>query len=523
MEGNLTVSSSPLAELCDVLGIAGADLAAVEGAERIAHTFQVAGAAAARLDRDRVRAFAEHYGDAASIELRTGELTEIIIAPEVTDAELDAFVHNAASGGPYEAVVRVDKGALVKRIAGPAPVRAVRVFLFAASLSRALARGITHFESDVWPQAPAPLVIAVLDTDINLDGAHLAILGGSSLTEAPARAATPAPDADFSAIRESRDRHVGWETRWVDGLTPWHFELAGACADSELLGLLHAQLVKLAVLFTCDRARAQHSAEPATRILAEYRGREHIAVIPVDQRSPLDAGLKELAAVLSAVDWCYRRHGQHGEPDWVSDRLPFLQTRVAEALEPRQSDERLAAFVNAMPYLLEGIEWHWKAFIEGKVGDYLDRVQELESIVTDTVSAFADRVAGLVKGLSDTMLAAIAALIGSFIAADFSPPFNATLFRIGVLTYGAYVLLFPGLIGLLASAAGLRGARTEFKARIRRFNETLYPAKVQEIVGDRVTRVQDSFYQWLTVVGVIYLVVAVLAVVAALKVPGLVK
>jgi hypothetical protein len=38
-----------------------------------------------------------------------------------------------------------------------------------------------------------------------------------------------------------------------------------------------------------------------------------------------------------------------------------------------------------------------------------------------------------------------------------------------------------------------------------------------------VTRVQDSFYQWLTVVGVIYLVVAVLAVVAAVKVPELVK
>ena len=92
-----------------------------------------------------------------------------------------------------------------------------------------------------------------------------------------------------------------------------------------------------------------------------------------------------------------------------------------------------------------------------------------------------------------------------------------------MLTYAAYVLLFPGLIGLVASAAGLREARTEFKARIGRFNETLYPAKVQEIVGDRVTRVQDSFYQWLTVVGVIYVVVAVLAVVAALKVPEFVE
>ena len=124
MEGDLTVSSSPLVELCDVLGIAVADLASVEGVERIAHTFPVAGAAAAGLDRDRVRAFAEHYGDAASIELRTGELTEIIIAPEVTDAELDAFVHAAASGGPYEAVVRVEKGRWYS--ASPVPRRCAR-------------------------------------------------------------------------------------------------------------------------------------------------------------------------------------------------------------------------------------------------------------------------------------------------------------------------------------------------------------------------------------------------------------
>ncbi len=112
----------------------------------------------------------------------------------------------------------------------------------------------------------------------------------------------------------------------------------------------------------------------------------------------------------SVVDWCYQRHGAQGQPDWVSDRLPFVQTRVAQALEPYHADERLAVFTRAMPYLLEGIEWHWKAFIEGKVSEYLDRVQQVETTVSDTVAAFADRTAALAKGLTETMLAAVAAL-----------------------------------------------------------------------------------------------------------------
>lgn len=135
--------------------------------------------------------------------------------------------------------------------------------------------------------------------------------------------------------------------------------------------------------------------------------------------------------MLRAADWCYRRAGT-AEPDWVSDRLPFIQTRVAQTLEPHPEEGRLAALAHAMPYLLEGIEWHWKAFIEGKVGEYLTGVQQVETTVADTVTSFADRSASLAKSLSDTILAAVAVLIGSFIAAAFKEPFDETLFRIGV-------------------------------------------------------------------------------------------
>ena len=96
----------------------------------------------------------------------------------------------------------VDKTLLTQRLAG-APVRTVRVFIFAEALRQALIRGVSTFEAEVWASAPAPMVIAILDTDINLMGPHLAILGSNSLAELPAVAAQPAPNADFLQSRRS--------------------------------------------------------------------------------------------------------------------------------------------------------------------------------------------------------------------------------------------------------------------------------------------------------------------------------
>ncbi len=175
-----------------------------------------------------------------------------------------------------------------------------------------------------------------------------------------------------------------------------------------------------------------------------------------------------------------------------------------------------------MPDLFDGIKWQWKAFIQGKVRDYLDREQQVEAVVSDAVGAFADRTAELVKALSETILAAVAVLVGSFAAAAFSTPFNATVFRIGVLTYAAYAVLFPGVIGLLASVDNLRSARREFEARSRSFNETLYPDKVTDIVGSRVAAAQSRYYRWFCFIAFVYLAVAIAATVAAAVVPDFV-
>jgi len=65
----------------------------------------------------------------------------------------------------------------------------------------------------------APLVIAVLDCEIQLVGDHLAILGGSSLGAVSDLAASPAVSHHFDQIITSRDHHIGWDRAWTDHLT----------------------------------------------------------------------------------------------------------------------------------------------------------------------------------------------------------------------------------------------------------------------------------------------------------------
>jgi hypothetical protein len=172
-----------------------------------------------------------------------------------------------------------------------------------------------------------------------------------------------------------------------------------------------------------------------------------------------------------------------------------------------------------MPYILDGIDWHWKAFVEGKVGEYLDLVKDVEDAVGDTVTAFSDRAAASMKTVGDTMLAAVAVIIASFIASAFKDPFNATLFRFGLRAYSLYVITFPGLLGLSASHYAMRSALHTFTSRIARFKETLHPDKIDAVVGTRVADAERGYYRWLAAVAIIYMVVAFAGWQASTRVP----
>jgi hypothetical protein len=518
----MRVLHDPLFALAAALGIEPHELSNVETPTRLAGTFVVAGTSvAAAVTSQAIDALSMEYGDAVTITFRTGALDEFAYDGSYSVEALAQFVSRAAQSPQYDLLLEVEKSRLVRRVLdGEPPCEAVLYFTAEAAIA-AFRSGIRAIEKALWPDTSRRLLILVLDREVLLRGDSLSVVGGAQLDEAPNEAARPPADltiAARAAIR--RDEYIGWDTEFVTTLTPWHFYF-GTTDASELVPYLDAAFVLLAALFTCDRARAIAAPGSRPTIRAEFRGREHVAFVPIIQGDPLtDVSIEQRQAVIGLIEWCYQRQSDEGDsPDWLADRLPFVQTRVAQALEGRPEDARFRAIATSMPEILQGAKWQWRAFVEGRVSEYLDKVSQLEGMVADTVDHYAERTTALSRGLADTMLAAVAALIGSFIAGAFAQPFDTILFRIGLLTYAGYVFVFPGALGLLSGQGQVAETKASFEAQRTRFNHALYEEKVDEIVSGRVLNAESRYRRWLCGVAAGYLLLTLAAAAAAVVIP----
>lgn len=515
------ISPAPLRAVVDHLGIGQADLSAAERPGRIAGTFPVEGRAVAGLSPALLDAFVAEYGGAARLTFAVGGLDELTVDGGYPEPDLRAMLARAPTIPTYDVVIQVDKQSLADPLA--TATSSCVVYLSHDAFLRELRAGAPKVEADLWPDPSRRLVVVLLESDVSASGPMLSLIGRSDLGALSVETARLVPDGiDVELIAERRIRSIGWDSGLDTRLTPWHVALEEASGDTRLLGQVGVLHAALTVLFTCDRARLIPRSGRSPLIQAEFRGHEHVAFVPLDlSATPPPLQPPQRTALCGLVDWCYQHDGgaDAGAPDWLEDRLPFVQARVAQALEGRSENDRFAVFVASMPQILEGVRWHWRAFIEGRVSDYLDKVDTLETAVSGAVNAYSDRVNALVKALSDAMLAAVAALIGSFVAAAFADPFDAALFRIGMVTYAVYVLVFPCLIGLLAAGADADAVQGSFDAQRRAFDEALFPEKVEEVVGSRVAESQRRFGRWRVLVAVCYVVVAAATILGAIVVP----
>lgn len=522
----MSLSRAPLIEVAGRIGIDADDIRRAEQPSRLRHTFTVRGNSLANLRAEDVTTLQQTYGTSLNVEIRLGELTDLTVDATTQHTEVEEFLDRLVQTNEYEIVIDLNKEELVENELTIPNGWQVYWFLFTATIEEMLRRGISHFESQVWTGEDSRLMLLISDEDFKASGSFLHVFGAGHLGSSEEALAEPDPDWSMvKHMKDARDRYISWEHAWVEHLTPLHFDLAvDVGAGTALDGLLVAQAVKLTVLFTCDRARFRPRAGRTAEIRAEFRGQQYSTVVPIDEEMPLgavpDASMR---AMNRLVIWCYRRETGELERDWVQNRLPFVQTRVAETLAVVEEDARLESFARFVPYLLDGLDWQWKAFIEDRVSEYLTKVRQLEGVVERAVAAFARRTATLTKGLSDAVLAAVAVLIGSFIAAAFADPFNEALFRVVVLVYGGYAVLVPGLIGLSSLRGELELLKSEFKHQSDQFRLVMDTNRIDSLIGGRVDSAIKRFDFWFTIAVIGYLLLAAAAVAAAVFVPDLIQ
>jgi uncharacterized protein (DUF697 family) len=528
----MNLSSGPLIAFLEALEIPPA---AVETADELTVSAIVPGHAAKSVAYEVVEQLHGAYGRALTGELQLSGFTEWTIGGEISPERLAAIQATLLEANPYELKLTIKKRALVDCVLGTELATCTRYYFFATSLENLAIRGLHELEEAVWGHDIRRLRLLVGDTTLRRKGPALEILGGAHLTEStgPLSALSPPVTDLIERMRSGREQLIGWDHRWVEQLTPVQLQLDDELGSSRLEALLASAYVQLCLLYTCDRARRiprldlQHQDE--YDLVAEYQGGQLAVRVPMHEVEPLDAITASTSTALARlINWCYQPPEEGAARDWAPDRLQFAQVRIAQVLDPLPQAERLAGLLRRSSDIVAGLDGQWRSFVEDKLGQYLDKERQLETIVNDVVGTFGEQCVTLTKGLGDTMLAAIAALIGSAIAAAFVTPFNSALFRVGVLAYAGYVLVFPGIYGLSSQVGQYLDAKRSFEHEKADFQVLIGPERVEAIIRDRATgrdrvsRAQSRYWRWFGFTTTGYALAIAAGGVAALVVPSIV-
>jgi hypothetical protein len=519
----MQLTSAPLASFLSALGLPPE---ASETSEHLSISAEVDGQAIKDLDYSVVAQLVGGYGKSLTAEFLLENLPELEIRQEMTPQDLEKKRTNFEGGNSYELRLRINKPALLDQVLGTEAARGSIHYFFATSVESLLAQGLDELEKALWAGVTGARRLLIGDTDLQRSGPVLQIIGGTNLTRAlPPLPPLPEPvSASIERMRIDREEQISWDYQWVQRLTPVQLQLDGEPGDSRVEKLFAAAYIQLCLLYTCNRARRRPGTSGASETQPEYPGGQAVVRVPLHEAQPIGTPVSgaTVRGFAGLIDWCYRLRDEGTTRDWAADRLQFTQVRIAQALESVREADRLVTLVSQIADVVLALDDQWRAFIEDRFGQYLDKERQLESVVNEVVSTFGEQTTTLAKSLSDTMLAAVAALIGSAIAAAFVTPFNAALFRVGVLTYAGYVLLFPGLYGLGSQVGQFLEIGHVFDHEQKRFNTLLGCQKTNQIVDNRVPRAKTRYWRWFGFTLVGYAIAIAGAIAAAIVVPSIV-
>lgn len=522
MTSNIQQLSAPLRRFFAELGDGAPDPADHEELTLLRVFVQdLPGAAAANLRFDTWAALADAYGAALRLTFRLGDLPLLELRDGATpDTAALARFQDEARGLPTLTMdLRLDKPALLRQmLTDEAADTRAWLFLLADTLRRYLMSArlpdLDHLLAPADAEQPANrLLLLTPETDIWLDGPLLTVAGGIHAARRHETVPGRSTSAQAANCYRAAQKELRWESRWLRRLTPYHLAVESSEFDNTLEAqAIRAHLLNAILLYLADRTVAGPDG-----LVSTFAGStQSAAVRHVAAAEGENLPAEQVRRLFALFDWTYA-------PEWADgERLSLTQIEIVRALSSAGPELRAASLVEDAGRILDELRWGWKELLEQRVAEYIGQVQQVEGFVSETVSAYAEQVNGIVKSLSDTMLAAVAVVLASFVGALLQTPFDATVVRIGLLTYAGYVLAFPLLYNMGNQWGRHKALERDFAYRRSRHEQRLLPERVRQIIGDEVTVSRERFQRWYWVTVALYVLVIVAAVAAALLAPGLI-
>ncbi|HEY0068421.1 MAG TPA: hypothetical protein VGE04_00480 [Chloroflexia bacterium] len=508
----------PLLQFVQRLGLPQSNWSHFETISVLSFTVKVPKQAASALTPTDFNALKQVYGPALktlvfAAEDEPGALPALELNEEIDDSRLARFRNEISKFDPYLQFV-LDKDMLTQQLFPSIPSHhRILFYFFPEALERLLSNRFDDLEDQLWPAADSCKVILLIPSNkILIDGDHLAIIGGTHLDSLANLTSSMSPDISRTkGMFDYCRTHLIWRKDWVERLTPLHFDVTVSdSGDTKIVQLLQIHLATLVILYT-----AQLTAEAKGHLVSTYVGSQYTAniIVPTVEEALLKRLPETSEHLLNVLNAVY-------DPIWLErgrGLLPIVQSVVSERLQPTPPEDAFEVFVGFAETLESSIELQWQAIFENKLTAYFAQVKALEEHIASTVSSISQQITDMVKGLSDTMLAAVAVIVGTFIADLFTDEFNAQLFSVGLLVYGTYVLIFPLSYNMLARCSNFKALISDYKKRRDNFKSQMTDGKISTIEGGRIQDRKNSFTRWFWATVATYLIVVVLSYFAGIS------
>lgn len=498
------------------------------------------------------------YKPALKLRLSYGA-ADLIVNADYDKGKLRTFFEDIKGGRNFEAQIIINKDELLNYWGFKHSGVTFKLFLFKEALQSALDVPLVDLEKDP-EQREEPLlkdfngeskfIILVPDHPIELNGDYLTMLGGDAVArwqEYKPSKKTGELRRQITSIHKQARNKLKWVHIDLENLTPLQFRVAAAKSgdssepfkDDPIAGALYAHslacsLLHIAAHSSLNRGtlvESQNDDGVAHDSVAEQYGSSWTATFSAAKgvvslcvgdtpqlrevlvSNSTGSPWKTAQTIADLAAWLYEQ-----ERD-VGNRLIVLQHSLVSTLEDNEPSQALCQFVRRASEIATRVEWGWTVFIEEKLESYFSREKELEETVESTTKAYNEQVQTLTKTLIDNMLAAVAVVVGSFIAAIFKSPFQAYVFWVGTGIYAAYLFIFPMGVGLTSTLERFDDSKKSFEKRKEEFKKRLTQEQIEKIVGKTITDREEWFSRWFRKTRTLYRVVLLFMIVAMVVVP----
>jgi len=407
-----------------------------------------------------------------------------------------------------QVTLRLDKAAWLATVAALAdrPGRSI-LFLRAQAAVQALGGDLDRVETLLWGGDPAARVVLLVgDTDLDVEGPFLTVLGGACL----ARLA----DADLSVQGElgaaaerfrSLCRSQGW---WCTpgGLTPFHLQAtirAGAGTG------LARRLAGLRLTYFLSVAATQRQVVDGHVVCRVAAGGNALDI-------PLSGADVEPLAGPDPLTWLTAWTFESSLP---TERMMVLRLALNEVVPADLAVQGLGAIQARLSAVRRFIEWHWQAIVRDQVDKYADDVRAVEEDVAKAVGAFADQSAAQVKSMSDVVMGAAGVFFGAAVAAMFGDHFKPRVFTLGMYGFAVYVGVLHVLVGTTLNLRRKAAIQGDLLAALDRRSFRLPPETLASIRDAPVRRETRTFWLSFGFGLAVYAALIAMALLAAHELP----